>query len=66
MRVIMTYDIECFKRTKACGTQIPFAIGLCTSFDLQHQTGEYSDFYGPDCVDRFLDHLANMHFEKGV
>lgn len=65
-RAIWTYDIEAYKKTLSCGTQIPFAIGLCNHFDTETFTFEYQDFYGGNCSNEFFDFLSNYKSEKKV
>ena len=65
-RVIMTYDIEAYKRTQECGTQVPFAIGVCTAFDISNQEFEYEVFYGEQSPNQFFDFLSEFNPKEKV
>jgi hypothetical protein len=60
-RFVWSYDLEAYKKTKACGTQIPFAVGVCYSFDILNFDYQYKDFYGHDSVEQFFDFLADFN-----
>ena len=60
----MTYDIETYKKTKQCGTQIAFAIGICTDFNVETKEYEYTEFYSEDCLEKFLDFLSALKVDE--
>jgi hypothetical protein len=65
-RAIWSYDIEAYKRSKECGTQVPFAIGVCSEFDTVTFEYKYNDFYGEQCPVEFFDFISNYNPETKV
>jgi hypothetical protein len=65
-RAVWSYDLEAYKKTKECGTQIPFAVGVCYGFDTLSFQYKYKDFYGENCAEEFFDFLSAYNPKEKV